>query len=142
MFRPTNDIACSTTVTQLPSSDHYCVVCDLSAIKPVNHAEPKQPRNLRGINVTTSKADICQLNSTALCTLPAFEMLDDSLGLILEKLALLCSSGVPINRNDPWYSAMKSDIIAAKKDRNLAEWQYLKNPTIQNKQKFNKTNIL
>ena len=41
MFRPTDDIVCSTTVTQLLSSDHYCVVCDLSAIKPVNHAELK-----------------------------------------------------------------------------------------------------
>ena len=38
MFRLTDDIVCSTTVTQLLSSDHYCVVCDLSAIKPVNHA--------------------------------------------------------------------------------------------------------
>ena len=31
MLRPTDDIVCSTTVTQLPSSDHYCVVSDLSA---------------------------------------------------------------------------------------------------------------
>ena len=43
MFRPTDDIVCSTTVTQLLSSDHNCVVCDLSAMKPVNHAELKQP---------------------------------------------------------------------------------------------------
>ena len=28
MLRPTDDIVCSTTVTQLLSSDHYCVVCD------------------------------------------------------------------------------------------------------------------
>ena len=41
MFRPNDDIVCSTTVTQLLSSDHYCVVCDLSAIKHVNHAEPR-----------------------------------------------------------------------------------------------------
>ena len=46
MFRPNDDITCSTTVTQLLSSDHYCVVCDLSVIKPVNHAELKQLRNL------------------------------------------------------------------------------------------------
>ena len=38
MFRPNDDIVCSTTVTQLLSSDHYCVVCVLSAIKFVNHA--------------------------------------------------------------------------------------------------------
>ena len=44
MFRPTDDIVCPTTVTQLPSSDHYCVVCDLSAIKPVNHAEIKKSK--------------------------------------------------------------------------------------------------
>ena len=42
MFRPTDDIVCSTTVTQLPSSDNYCVVCDLSVITPVNHTELKQ----------------------------------------------------------------------------------------------------
>ena len=32
MLRPNDDIVCSTTVTQLFSSDHYCVVCDLSVI--------------------------------------------------------------------------------------------------------------
>ena len=51
MFRPNDDIVCSTTVTLLLSSDHYCVVCDLSAIKPVNHAELKQSRNFCGINL-------------------------------------------------------------------------------------------
>ena len=39
MLRPTDDIVCSTTVSQLLSSDHYCAVCDLSAIKPVVHAK-------------------------------------------------------------------------------------------------------
>ena len=63
MVRPNDDIVCSTTVTQLLSSDHYCIVCDLSVIKPVNHAELKQSRNLPGINLTTFKADICQLIS-------------------------------------------------------------------------------
>ena len=42
MLRPNNGNICSTTVTQLLSSDHYCVVCDLSALKPVDHAELKQ----------------------------------------------------------------------------------------------------
>ena len=42
VFRPTVDIVCSTTVTQLFLSDHYCVVCDLSAIKHVIHAELSQ----------------------------------------------------------------------------------------------------
>ena len=93
MFRPNYDIVCSTTVTQLLSSDHYCVVCDLSAIKPVNHAELKQSRNLRDINMTTFKADICQLISPTLC--PTFEMLDDYLGLIYEKHAPLHSCRVP-----------------------------------------------
>ena len=83
MFRRTDDIVCSTTATQLLSSDHYCVVCDISAIKPVNHAELKQSRNSRGINLTTIKADICQLTSPTLC--PSVRMLDDSLRLILEK---------------------------------------------------------
>ena len=111
MLRPTDDIVCSTTVTLLFSYDHYCVVCDLSAIKPVDHAELKQSRKLRGINLTTIKADICQLISPTLC--PSFEMLDDRLRHILEKHALLHSCRVPINRNDPWYNAMKSDIIDA-----------------------------
>ena len=129
MFRPTVDVVCSTTVTQSLSSDHYCVVCDLSVIKPVNHAELKQSRNICDINLT-----ICQLTSPTLCP---FEMHDDSLRLILEKHAPLHSSRVPINQNDPSYNAMKSDVIAAKKHRNWAERQYLKNPTILNKQQFN-----
>ena len=135
MLRPNDDIVCSTTVTQLLSSDHYCVVGDLSVIKPVNHAELKQSRNLRGTNLTTLKADICLLISPTLC--PTFEMLDDSLGLIFENHAPLHSCRVPINRNDPWYNAMKSDFIAAKKHRHRAERQYLKYPTILNKQQFN-----
>ena len=136
MIRPTDDIVCSATVSQLPSSDHYCVVCDLSVIKPVNHAELKQSRNLYGINLTTFKADVCQLISLTSC--PTFEMLDDNLRLILEKHAQLHSCRVPINQNDPWYNAIKSDIIAAKKHRYWTERQYLKYPTILNKQQFNK----
>ena len=87
MFRPNDDIVCSTTVTQLLLSVHYCVICDLSAIKPVKHTELKQSRNLRGINFATFKSDICQSMSPSLC--PTFEMLDDSLRLILEKHAPL-----------------------------------------------------
>ena len=65
-------------------------------------------------------------------------MLDDQLGLILEMHAPLNSFRVLITRNDPWYDAMKSDIIAAKKHRHWAERQYLRYPTILNKQQFNK----
>ena len=122
MLRPNDDIVCSTTATQLHSSDHYCVVCDLSAIKPVNHAELKGTRDLRTINLTTLKADICQLISPTLC--PTFEILEDNLGLILEKHAPLHSCRVPINRNDPWYNAMKSDIIADWKHKHWAERHY------------------
>ena len=64
-------------------------------------------------------------------------MLDDSLRLILEKHTLLCSQRV-LNQNDLWYNAMKSNITAAKKHRHWAERQYLKNPTILNKQRLNK----
>ena len=67
-----------------------------------------------------------------------FEMLDDSLKLILWKHAPLHSCGLPLNRNDPWYNAMKSDIVAAKKHRHWAERQCLRYPTILNKQQFNK----
>ena len=63
MSRPPDDIVCSITVSQLILSDHYCVVCHLSAIKPVNHAERKQARSLRGIDLKTFKADLCQLMS-------------------------------------------------------------------------------
>ena len=111
MLRPNDDIACSTNVKQLLLSDHYYVVCDLSAIKPVNHAELKQSRNSCGINLTTLNADICQLISPTLCPL---EMLDDSLSPIFENNVPLRSRRVPIHQNDPWYNAMKSDIIAAK----------------------------
>ena len=52
-------------------------------------------------------------------------MPDDNLGLILEKHAPLHSCRVLIYRNDPWYNAMNSDIIAAKKLGHWAERQYL-----------------
>ena len=67
IIRPTDDLVCSTTVTQLLSSDHYCVVCDFSTIKPGNHAELKQSRNLRVMNLTTLKVNICQIISPTLC---------------------------------------------------------------------------
>ena len=67
MFRPTEDIVFSTTFTKLHSSDHYCLVCDLSVIKPINYAEVKQSRNFHGINLTTFNADIGQLISPTLC---------------------------------------------------------------------------
>ena len=76
------------------------------------------------------------VNFTTLCS--TFEMHDDNLRLIHEKHAPLHSCRVPITRNDPWYNAMRSDIIAAKKHRHWAERQYLKYPTILNKQQFNK----
>ena len=69
---------------------------------------------------------------------PTFEMLVDNLGLILQKHAPLNSCGVPMNQNDPWYIAMKSDIIDAKKHRHWSESQYLRYPSILNKQQFNK----
>ena len=111
MLRPTYGIVCSTTVTLLLSSDHYCVVCDLSAIKPVIHAELKMSRNLCGINLTNFKEDIGQLISPTLC--PIFEMLDDNIWPILEKHVPLHSCTVLINRNDPWNYAIKSGINAA-----------------------------
>ena len=132
MFRLTDDIVCSTTVTQLLLSDHYCIICDLSAIKPVNHAELKQSRNLHGINFVTFIADTCQFISTMLYP---FEMLDDSLGLILGMHTPLHSCRVPINQN-PWYNAMKSDVIAAKKHGHWSERQYLKYQTILNMQQL------
>ena len=39
----------------LPSSDHYCVVCDLSVIKDANHAKLQQSRKLNGINLKAIK---------------------------------------------------------------------------------------
>ena len=56
---------------------------------------------------------MCQLISPTLC--PTLEMLDDNIMLILEKHAPLRSCRVSVNKNDPCYNAMKSDIIAAKK---------------------------
>ena len=64
------------------------------------------------LHLTTFKADICQLISPTLC--PSFEMLDDCLRLILQRHAPLRLCGAPINRNNPLYNAMKSDVIAAK----------------------------
>ena len=89
-----------------------------------------------GMNLKTFKANIRKLISLTLC--PTFEMLNDSIRLIHEKHASLHSCRVPINRNDPWHNAMKSDVIAAKKHRHWAGRQHLKYPTILNRQQFNK----
>ena len=79
MFRPTDDIVCSTTVTQLLLYHHISVTCDLSAVKPVNNTEVNQCRNTCGIDLKTFKADIWQ------STLPtSFEMLAANLMLVIE----------------------------------------------------------
>ena len=64
---------------------------------------------------------ICDLSAIK----PNFEMLDDNIRLIHQKHAPLHSCGVAINQNDPWYNAMKSDIISARKHRHWSECQYL-----------------
>ena len=69
LFTPTYDNVRFTTVTQLPSSDHYCDVRNFSATKTINRAELKQSRNLRDINLTIFRADIFQLISHTLCLL-------------------------------------------------------------------------
>ena len=92
-------------------------------------------KNLCGIYFTTFKADICQLILPTLC--PTFEMSDDSLQLMLEKQAPLHSCRVPIDKNDPWHNAMKSDIIATK-NRHLGTKTVLKNQCILNRQQFSK----
>ena len=63
---------------------------------------------------------LCSMSVT-LCL--SFEMLDDTLRLILEKPVPLRSCRVPINQNDPRYNAMKSEFIAAKKHRHWVERQ-------------------
>ena len=45
--------------------------------------------------------------------MPAISDIDTNL-VCMFMLSILMH-GVPINRNDPWYNAMKSDITAAKK---------------------------
>ena len=95
----------------LPS--YFCLIITVLSVT-FQHSNLLPMQNLNsqgGINFSTFKADICQLISPTLCP---YEMLDDSLRLILEKHALLCSCGVPINQNDQWFNAMKSDIIASK----------------------------
>ena len=64
------------------------------------------------LHMKTFKADICQLISCTLCQ--SSEMLDASLRLVTEKQTHVRSCRVPSNQNDPWYKAVKSDIIAAK----------------------------
>ena len=125
MFRSTDGIVFSTTVSQLSLSAHYCVVTYLPAIKPVNHSALKQSGNLHSMDLDAFKGDICQLTPLTLC--PSFKMLDASLRIILEKHAKMNSCKVSASQNDPRYKLVKSDIVAAKKYWHWTERQYLNN---------------
>ena len=90
-----DDIVCSTTVTQLLSSDPYFEICDLSAANHVNNADLKQASSLHGIDLTTFEEDRCQSTLPTLCS--SSEMPDASLTLVLEKHAHVSSCRVPAN---------------------------------------------
>ena len=50
MFRPTDDIVCSTTLTRLISSHHYCISIDLSGNSPDNNAEHEYSKKVAYIS--------------------------------------------------------------------------------------------
>ena len=61
MFRPRDNVLCSTSVTQSIASDHFCVVCELCVAVPPDPAVYRESRNIRAIDRAAFRDDLCML---------------------------------------------------------------------------------
>jgi hypothetical protein len=77
LHRPIENLVRSTSVTQEPASDHYCVVCDLNVRAPPSPPVFKEARSLRTMHRDAFKHDLSVEVSPAFC--PTVDALDSTL---------------------------------------------------------------
>ena len=109
MFRPEDNVLCSTSVTQAVSSDHFCV-----AVSP-DPAVYRESRNIRAIDRAAFRGDLCMLVSPELC--PSIDDVNSTLRSLLEKHAPLHCRRVRADRLESWYRDVEDELEAAKKHK-------------------------
>ena len=115
MFRPQDNVLCSTSVTQSISSDHFCVLCELCVAVPPDPAVYRESRNICAIVRAAFRDDLCTLVSPELC--PSIDDFNSTLQSLLEKHAPLLRRRVRADRLQPRYRDIKDELEAAKKHK-------------------------
>ena len=101
MFRPEDNVLCSTSVTQPIASDYFCVDCELCVAVPPDPAVYRESRNIRAIDRAALRYDLCMLVSPELC--PSIDDFSSTLQSLQEKHAPLRRRRVRADRLQPWY---------------------------------------
>ena len=122
----------STSVTQELSSDHFCVVCDLSVSAPPSPPEFKEVHSLRAMDRDAFRHDLSVEVSPALC--PTVDQLDSALRAVLDRHAPVTRRKVGSARSAPWYATVKEELREAKKERHRAEKKWLSSGLVVFKQ--------
>ena len=115
MFRPEDNVLCSTSVTRSIASDHFCVVCELRVAVPPDPAVYRESRNIRAIDRAAFRGDLCMLVSPELC--PSIDDFNNRLQSLLEQHAPFRRRRVRADRLEPRYRDIKDELEAAKKHK-------------------------
>ena len=110
---PTDGLLLSTEVSQVISSDHFCVLAYLDVTIPQSPPSFVEARNIRAIHPPTLKEDLRSHLSALSC--PSAVDLDSTLRTVLDKHAPATKRKVSTHRGCPWYSAVSGELRAAKR---------------------------
>jgi len=123
VHRPDDCLLTSSRVDHTLSSDHYCVVSQLTLPKPEKQPTIITKRNLSAIDRIAFSTDLqSNLSET---TLPSAVQLDKALRKTLDKHAPAKQCTVSKRPSCPWYCNVADDLIAAKRRRRQAERKWL-----------------
>ena len=122
IHRPEDNIVKSTEVTQALSSDHYCVMCDLSTQRLPPTTAYRTVRCLRAVDRSAFGEDV----QSALHEPISAESLDACLRATLDTHAPAKHRKVRPDKSAPWYQAIHMELRQAKQDRRLAERRWLR----------------
>ena len=132
MHRPEDAIVKSTAVTQALSSDHYCVMCELSASRPSPPSLFRTVRNLRALDMSAFRDDL----QSALTSPVSAEQLYSVLRSTLDSHAPVSRRRVGSEKASPWYASVREELKVAKQQRRRAERQWIKSGLTVHKQIF------
>ena len=108
MFRPEDNVLCSTSVTRSIASDHFCVVCELRVAVPPDPAVYRESRNISAIDRAAFHDDLCMLVSPELC--PSIDDFNSTLQSLLEKHAPFRRCRVRADRFEPCYRDVRRNL--------------------------------
>ena len=126
LHRPSENLLCSTQVTQELSSDHFCVVSDLKISVPESLSKTILTRKINKIDRSAFQRDLSARISPNQCQ--SVEAMDAALVACLDEHAPITSRKLRPRNEDPWYPSIREELRAAKQDRRRAERAWLKFP--------------